>query len=390
MKRVKSRRYPGVYIVELEAMFGTKHDKSFYITYRDSRNKLKWEKVGRLSENVNEKFASEVRAERIMAIKHGDILPHEVAKEPVIDDFYEKYLEWAKANKNQISYDHDRSNLRCHILPYFHDKTLTECTDIYLLEQFVTKLVKQKKSPSTVRSIVSTLRCVINKGKDWGICQVDATSFKVQMPKINNGRMRFLAHQEAEAIIDRAKYVAQRTQERTDRATHEIIIVSLMTGARISEILSIRPIDINFENGVIVVRQKNTSRKDNHDYGYLHISTKLAEIITDAIKRENVAHHKRIWPYTRNALGGRFDRIVDACGLNDNVKDNRYKVVFHTLRHTFASWLAIQGETLLTIKELMRHSDISMTMRYAHLCPDMGKQAIARLEETAGQLLDAS
>jgi len=47
--------------------------------------------------------------------------------------------------------------------------------------------------------------------------------------------------------------------------------------------------------------------------------------------------------------------------------DRKNRVVIHTLRHTFASYLAINGTPIYTIQKLMNHSDIKMTMRYAKL-----------------------
>jgi integrase len=78
-----------------------------------------------------------------------------------------------------------------------------------------------------------------------------------------------------------------------------------------------------------------------------------------------------------------FPRSVKTLGFNENVTDDRQKVVFHTLRHTFASWLAIDGVPLYTISKLMGHSSIEMTMRYAHLCPDSKRDAVAMLEKRA-------
>jgi integrase len=75
-----------------------------------------------------------------------------------------------------------------------------------------------------------------------------------------------------------------------------------------------------------------------------------------------------------------FDRAVAKLGFNNGVEDPRHRVVFHSLRHTFASWLAIQGTPLLTIKELMGHKTLAMTERYAHLIPDVKKQATLDLE----------
>lgn len=56
-------------------------------------------------------------------------------------------------------------------------------------------------------------------------------------------------------------------------------------------------------------------------------------------------------------------------GLNDGVTDRIHKVVFHTLRHTFASWLVQNGVSLEVISKLLGHSSLQMTMRYAHLDP---------------------
>jgi len=62
------------------------------------------------------------------------------------------------------------------------------------------------------------------------------------------------------------------------------------------------------------------------------------------------------------------------------VTDQRQKIVFHTCRHTFASWLAIQGTPIFTIAKLMGHKSIAMSERYSHLSTDHKKDAINGLE----------
>jgi len=61
------------------------------------------------------------------------------------------------------------------------------------------------------------------------------------------------------------------------------------------------------------------------------------------------------------------------------VKDSRNRVVFHTLRHTFASQLAIAGTPIYTIQKLMNHKSIDMTMRYAKLSPNVAIDAVNSL-----------
>jgi site-specific recombinase XerD len=67
--------------------------------------------------------------------------------------------------------------------------------------------------------------------------------------------------------------------------------------------------------------------------------------------------------------------------FNTNVdsKDRQNRVVIHTLRHTFASHLAINGTPIYTIQKLMNHRDINMTLRYAKLAPDSGKDFVSGL-----------
>jgi len=81
-----------------------------------------------------------------------------------------------------------------------------------------------------------------------------------------------------------------------------------------------------------------------------------------------------------------FFKVVDELGLNDDVSDSRRKVVFHSLRHTFASWHVMAGTDIYTVKKLMGHSNIAMTERYSHLAPEALQNATRALEKAINKV----
>ena len=80
------------------------------------------------------------------------------------------------------------------------------------------------------------------------------------------------------------------------------------------------------------------------------------------------------------SIKGGYSNAVKRAGIHD--------FTFHDLRHTFASHLAMSGVDLLTIKELLGHKSINMTLRYAHLSPNHRRKAIASLKYEDGHFLD--
>jgi integrase len=82
------------------------------------------------------------------------------------------------------------------------------------------------------------------------------------------------------------------------------------------------------------------------------------------------------------AISQSFRKVIKKLKFNDGITDPRQMVSFHTLRHTFASWLAIQGESIITLKEMLGHKSTVMTERYSHLSPDHKRRAAEQLEQT--------
>ena len=76
-----------------------------------------------------------------------------------------------------------------------------------------------------------------------------------------------------------------------------------------------------------------------------------------------------------------FRRVVKKLGLNDGKTNRLHHLVFHSLRHTFASWHVQNGTKLYTVQILMGHSSFSMVQRYAHLSKEVLEEAVENFEE---------
>jgi integrase len=80
-----------------------------------------------------------------------------------------------------------------------------------------------------------------------------------------------------------------------------------------------------------------------------------------------------------------FNRAIAKLKMNEGIEDRRQKVTFHTLRHTFASWLVEDGTDLFTVKELLGHADYKMTSRYSHIAADELRAAVRGLDKAPAE-----
>ena len=371
MAKREKTKFIGVYRREATGrLFKSKPDICFDIAYRDNREekpKLIWEKVGWLSEGYSEKLADNVRSERLRAIRHGQDLPKEKKRTPLFKTVWEKYIEWAETNKARGARD-DISLFKNCIEKALSEKRMNEISP-FDLERLKTALLKKGYAPATVKHCLVLIRQVFNKALIWGMYQGGNPVKGVKMPTIQNERTRFLTREEAERLL-------KALSEMTRPDLHDMALLSLHTGMRAGEIFKLKSNDLDFNNELIkIIDPKN--KKTRHAY----MTKTVREML---LKRKPEAPENFVFP-DRNgkkivSISQSFPKIIKKLGFNKNVIDDREMVTFHSLRHTFASWLAMQGESLITIRDLLGHKTTAMTERYAHLIPDHKRRAAVLLE----------
>ncbi|WCB45742.1 tyrosine-type recombinase/integrase [Nitratidesulfovibrio vulgaris] len=156
-----------------------------------------------------------------------------------------------------------------------------------------------------------------------------------------------------------------------------ISLISLECGLKFSEIAKLESHDIDFENNTLRFR-----RPKRGPIRYAPLSQPVRDALIDWFA-EN--HTSLVFP---NNSGGRltsmdrvFKKIIDELGLNDGVTENRDRLVFHSLRHTYASFLAKENYSELTLAKLLGHKSTEMTRRYSHLMPSTQQAIAAHVEK---------
>jgi integrase len=243
------------------------------------------------------------------------------------------------------------------ISPVIGDKPLGEIASIHL-EKIKANMGKAELSPRSIRYSLEVVRQVFNFAIRRGHYDGVNPTQHVKKPSCDNRRMRFFTHEEANLILEGLKGKS--------RDSWLITLISLHCGLRFSEIARLTFGDIDIERNTLWVRDPKNTRSR---FAYMTEDVKGA-LLEMEIKGKNDLIFPSRSGGQREAMSNVFDHVVDDLKLNEGVTDDRMKVVFHTCRHSFASWLVEQGTDLLTVKELMGHKSLAMTERYSHLSPN--------------------
>jgi integrase len=153
-----------------------------------------------------------------------------------------------------------------------------------------------------------------------------------------------------------------------------LVLLSLNTGARRGELFGLEWADVDFGLNQVTIRGE-TSKKNRTRH--IPLNAEAADALTRWRKQTDGAglvftgrDGERLENVRKSWAG-----VLKAAGIES--------FRWHDMRHTFASWLVMRGVDLNTVRELLGHGDIKMTLRYAYLAPQHKARAVAMLGEQA-------
>ena len=371
-KFANTNKYPGVRIYIPE-----NNDMIFYV-----RLDGKDIKVGSKSEGVNVTYAYNKKKEYDPKKRNGE-LPDSVAKKQLakgglkFDDIAKAFFDY-KLEQTPDKTENIKEQI-CMYEQYHKSKFGSIATSLISpemiqehfknIKETVSSRTGRKLSQSRTNAIIGIIRTIFNHAIKQKLIS-HLSPFDIEIKKPDNKRERFLELIEIELLREELAY-------KGDFALELFVELALCTGARLDSILNIKKKDISLSNMSVNLTDFKSKNPENKRYtGFLSdealvlinkIYTKISP--NDAIVDKPYATLQNVLQHLLNKL------------FNDGLapEDSANRVVIHTLRHTFASHLAIAGTPILTIKKLMNHSDINHTLRYAKLMPNSGKDMVKKL-----------
>jgi len=281
------------------------------------------------------------------------------------------YLPYIKNSKKTQSWKTERSLYKIWINPILGQLKLTEISPFHI--RIIHKRMSDaKKSKSTVRMAYFVVQQLWNLAvSDKYVSGPSPTKDKqANMPTkkaLNNERERYLT-------LDEAKSLLNALNEKSEKL-HDICLLALHTGMRASEIFNLKWEDIDFTDEIIRLLETKTRSPRT-----VPLTRAAFEMLQ---KRSKKSSSKLVFPGRRDKASAwvshTFARTVIELKLNQGVTDRRRKVVFHSLRHTCASYLIQNNVDILTVSKILGHSSLEMTKRYAHLNDQKTKESIEKI-----------
>jgi integrase len=220
-------------------------------------------------------------------------------------------------------------------------------------------------SPATLNRYRGSLSCVFKAAcNDWGMIKESPVP-KVRKRKEPRGRIRFLSLDEKERLL-------QVCLTSTSPFLYYIVVLALATGMRRGEILNLQWKDIDLEKGKAILHEtKNGERRT------VSLTGHALSILREYANRPCQVCSAYVFPSTFGSKSIQIRSAWESAAKLAHLPDFH----FHDLRHTFASYLAMNGATLAEIAEALGHKTLVMVKRYAHLTEEHTRSVIEKMNE---------
>ncbi|EMG37159.1 site-specific recombinase XerD [Desulfocurvibacter africanus PCS] len=365
---------------------GIRPDRYYVITYKLD-GKTKTEAVGWASQGIKPAECYELLAEvkrnqrtgtgpRTLEEKRKEAeAARSATKQQAISfEYYFRghYLPEASRRKNPETILTEEHYARIWIFPALNEKPMAEIHPLDV-ERIKNSILDAGRAPRTALQALAIFRLVWNHAKKRGLLDRESPTRNIDLPKVNNARTRFFSPDQAEQLL--------KLIEVDDPAAYRITLAALYTGARFGELAGLTWSGLDLSGKRITFLHTKTGRPRS-----CPIAKRLCVVLSE-LNRGNPGDHVFV---NRDGKPWRecpsvFRKALKKLGLNEGHTDRRDILVFHSLRHTAASFMMAAGIDPKTIQELFGWSTMQMLARYTHVLDETKHKAVQSLERALEQ-----
>ena len=335
-----------------------KRGKRYYIDYYVDGKRVR-ECVGDVPRKVAED-ALKVRQAEIVQGKYRLKLKVQNPTFQALCQDYRDYLAPRREGKALKAYESRIKRLE----PFFGKYRLSQIS-LFLIEKYIRERRSQvtyrktRLSAATVNRELQVLKRMFNLAIEWGKTEVNPVR-RVRYLKEERKPDRVLSEEEQERLL-------------ASCASHVrmAVLLALHTGMRLGKVLNLSWLDVNLRESFITVIKAKGGKMRSIPVNRV-LRKALLEFRETAGKGKYLFFNDRTGKPIQNIKTG-FVQAVRRAGIPH--------CCFHDLRHTFATRLVMAGVDLATVSELLGHSSIEMTMRYAHPSPENKRRAVELLSD---------
>lgn len=303
-------------------------------------------------------------------MKKGKHIKDAEAKKHTLSDLIERYIEveLPQRKSDQEKFKMQllwwKSKIGTYMLSDITSALLSQCKDTLAKEPSPKpKQGKLTRSNATVNRYMACLSIVLTMAvKEWGWME-ENPMFKVTKKREPKGRIRFLSDKEREDLLVECK--------KSSYELYLLTLIAISVGARYGEIVNLKWQNIDFNNRMFHFMDT----KNGEDRG-VPIPSNVFNELQSFAKVRNIKSDYIFSTQAGDKLIYFRDKFTDAVTAA-KIKDFR----FHDLRHTAASYLAMNGASLLEIAEILGHKTLAMVKRYSHLTKKHTANILERMNE---------
>jgi integrase len=385
-------------VKNLKLYVGTSGAKVWYLYYRDQNGKKASKKLGAF-DVLTVAQARDMAKEVGGRILRGESVKKEKpAPKFTYGDFLRDFYEpWVVANRRT---GRETMQILNSTFGFLMQQSIEDFSTLEL-EQWRTKRIGEGRKAATLNRLVVALKASVNWAVQHEIIKENPIArLRPLREDDSDKKIRYLSPEERKRLY--AALDAREARMKEERDSHNVwsvdrkkpllpdlkecafvdhlkpmVIVSLNTGIRQGSLFQLRWSDIDFQEGILTVPPP---AEKTGKLVHIPMNAEVTETLEAWRRQTHGKDSGLVFPSPKT--GGEMNNCKSAWErlLQDaDIKNFRW----HDMRHDFASQLVMRGVDLNTVRELMGHADMKMTLRYAHLAPSVKAEAVKLLAKDA-------